>query len=98
MATRSYTNNTLLTQVVYDYSLNPHSVNPGQTITWDDIDPTSGLPGSGFSSKGHGTSPPVGGSYNTGDLWLNDNAAADGFYAWIYIAGTGWKPFLPISG
>jgi hypothetical protein len=98
MAIRSYTNNTLLTQVVYDYLFAPHYVNPGETVTWDDIDPTSGLPGSGFSSKGHGTSPPSSGTYKTGDLWLNDNAAAGGFYAWVYILGQGWYPFLPISG
>jgi hypothetical protein len=48
-------------------------------------------------SKGHGTAAPISGSYNTGDLWMNDNAAAGGFLAWIYISGTGWKPFLPIS-
>jgi hypothetical protein len=95
MALRSFTNNTDLIKVVYDYSFNPKTVNPGETITWDDLDFDLNIFGS-LSFKGHGTSPPVSGTYLERDLWQNDNYATDGFLGWIYIGG-GWKAFLPIS-
>lgn len=37
MAQRAYTNSTDKVQVVYTYSFEPKTVNPGQTITWDDL-------------------------------------------------------------